>query len=491
MMPLLASKCRRIVRCVLLPFLAAVFSATLQAQITVSIVSSSASGSVETPVVNGGRFLLGSFAAGDTTSITLRVRNTSNVPIQVGQYTALGSGFQLIAPNTPFPLGAGGLNNATRDAILKFVPTGAASYSGNLRIDTCASAPVEGCTGLPLTSFTATLLANGVLPPELTVFPVCTGMDPNTVLFGTVQRGSTRTCNFNLRNPTAALMTISTFSVTGGGFSDSQSRTAPFTIAAGQTISFSVQFTSNQVGFKTGTLQIETQSYILTATNVDPPLPKPIIEFDGQAASGQQRQVSLRLPSASPFTASGALIMTLLPDSPLVSDDRAVTFITGLRQVAFTVTEGSTQVLIGGQPSITFQTGTTSGKIRFSLSGIATGFASDPTTDLVIPRVPIVVDVASANHGDGLIYVDLTGYDNTYSAGVMSFSFYDANGALVQTVPASFAGDFQKFFSGGQTGSAFRALFGFPVNKAADAIHGVEVELTNGAGTVRTTRATF
>jgi len=180
--------------------------------------------------------------------------------------------------------------------------------------------------------------------------------------------------------------------------------------------------------------------------------------------------------------------MALVADSPAVVDDTAMAFLTGIRQVTFTVQEGSSDVLLAGQTSALFQTGTTSGRIRFTLSGISTGFSSDPTTDLLIPRAPIELDEVLTGRLDGFLYVRVTGYDNTYTAGTMSFSFYDANGGLIQTVPANFLTNFQTYFTGTKTGSVFQASIQFPVNKAADAIKSVEAELVNGAGAVRSAR---
>ena len=90
-----------------------------------------------------------------------------------------------------------------------------------------------------------------------------------------------------------------------------------------------------------------------------------------------------------------------------------------------------------------FQTGTTSGRIRFTLSGISTD--GDPTTLLTIPAAAISLDTATATRRTGNLDIQLIGFDNTYSAGAMTFTFFDTSG---QTLPpgaihADFTQDFR------------------------------------------------
>src|SRR5437762_10049074 len=124
-------------------------------------------------------------------------------------------------------------------------------------------------------------------------------------------------------------------------------------------------------------------------------MPKPLLEFDsGAVQSAQQRRLTMRLPTAAPATGSGFVNLAFLPDTTVVTDDPAVVFLaTGTRSLPFSVSQGSTLVLIGGQASVAFQTGTSSGRIRFTLSGIST--AGDPTTLLPIPASSISLDTAT------------------------------------------------------------------------------------------------
>ena len=265
----------------------------------------------------------------------------------------------------------------------------------------------------------------------------------------------------------------------------SEGPAAPFTIPAGGTVSFVIDFTANAAGVYKSNLAIETRTYVLTGTAYDAPLPTPLLEFDsGPVQSAQQRRLTMRLPTASSITASGFVNLAFLPDTTLVTDDPAVVFLTtGTRTLPFSITQGSTLISIGGQTSAVFQTGTTSGRIRFTLSGIST--VDDPTTLLTIPASPISTDIATATERTGNLDIQVIGFDNTYSAGVMTFTFLDHTGQALPpgAIRADFTQDFRTFFTKTQAGSAFQVRVTFPVTGDTSGIGGVDMQLTNSAGT--------
>ncbi len=84
----------------------------------------------------------------------------------------------------------------------------------------------------------------------------------------------------------------------------------------------------------------------------------------------------------------------------------------------------------------------------------------------------------------------LIGYDNTYSAGVMTFTFFDTAGLAIDpgAIRTDFTTDFRAFLTKTPAGSTFAARVTFPVTGDATQVVGVEVELTNAAGSVRTQR---
>ena len=196
----------------------------------------------------------------------------------------------------------------------------------------------------------------------------------------------------------------------------------------------------------------------------------------------------MRLPTAASSSASGSVNLAFVPDTALVTDDPMVMFLpttslpSGTRSLPFSVTQGSTLISISGQTSAMFQTGTTSGRIRFTLSGVST--VSDATTTLTIPAAPISIETATATRRTGDLDIQVTGFDNTYSAGVMTFTFSDTSGQVLPpgAIRADFTQDFRTFFTKTQAGSMFQVRVSFPVTGDTSGIGGVDVQLTNSAG---------
>ncbi len=413
---------------------------------------------------------LGKVAAGDTLSVRLRVRNTGSVKADIANFSADGAGYTLDRPSLPFTLAPG----SVQDVLLSFRGLTPAAYSATLQLVSSVN------------SITVPVIVTVVTGAELTVFPACTGSDgpPPSIDFGRVQVGQLHVCNFNLRNPGTQDMTISTFEVSGSGFRITSGPVTPFKLAAGSTTSFVVTFTPGAAAVYKGTLAIETRSYVLNGVAFDAPLPKPLLEFDsGPLQSAQQRQLTIRLPTAATSSASGSVNLAFLPDTKLVPDDPAVVFLaTGTRSLPVSISQGSTQFTIGGQPAAMFQTGTSSGRIRFFLAGISTD--GDPTTTVTIPASSIALDTATATKRVGNLDVQLIGYDNTYSAGSMSFTFFDSSGKPLPPgmIQADFTQDFRAFFTRTLSGSAFQVRVSFPVTGDASGISGVDANLANSAG---------
>ena len=286
-------------------------------------------------------------------------------------------------------------------------------------------------------------------------------------------------------------MNISTVTVSGVGFSFLRTTTA-VTLAAGQSTSFAVQLTPQTVGVITGMLKIQGREYILRATVVEAPLPAPIFEFESSAAaSGQQRRLTVRLPAPSPTTTTGLVNLAFIAD-PNLADDPAVMFVeTSSRQVRFAVEEGKSTVTLNGQAFATFQTGTTVGRIRFTLSGVASGFASDPETTVILSPTPIALDKVLPSRFPDRIELVLTGFDNTFSIGSMLFRFFDSAGQQLAAIPADFTAALRAFYAGSPGGSAFKITIKFPVAGSSATVAGIEADLSNSAGTVRTARLPF
>jgi len=89
--------------------------------------------------------------------------------------------------------------------------------------------------------------------------------------------------------------------------------------------------------------------------------------------------------------------------------------------------------------------------------------------------------------------IQVWGFDNTYSAGAMSFTFYDTAGTQIGSGPvmADFGTAFLNYFKTSTDGSAFQMLVSFPVVGNATGIGSVNVQLTNSAGTTSITQLNF
>jgi hypothetical protein len=295
-----------------------------------------------------------------------------------------------------------------------------------------------------------------------------------------------------LSNPGSQALTISTLSTTGAGFSVRPAN-LPFTLAPGQALALTIELNATTAGQLAGTLQVQARTYALAAIVFDGPLPKPVIQFDSTAfASGQQRAFTVKLAAPAQAAASGFLNVTFQPDAAGIGDDPAVLFLeTGTRQVHFSVAAGQTAVTLEGRTSLTLQTGTSAGRLRFTFSGYGPGFAEDPTVSFTVPAAPVLIDKVVTLKSPDRLDVTLTGFDNSYSMGPMTFRFYDAAGNLIgQAVSADFSTAFRSFFVDGQRGSTFRVTVTFPV-KNNGTVAAVEGDLTNTAGTTRIARQNF
>lgn len=421
----------------------------------------------------GSFYDMGATAPGEGLTLDLRVRNPAQTPAPVTRFFADGAGFSLEKPLLPFTIPAGGAIAAR----LVFRADLPATYSVNLQIN-----------GVSI------LVAATVAPaPRLGASAGCEMLPASVVSFGSAAPGEARACNFTLHNESAQTLAVTIFEVAGESFSGPFGQTPPVALAAGQAISFTVRFLPPRPGFFTGTLRIASRSYRLEGSGLLPPLPKPLIDLEtAPLASAQQRRLTLRLPEPARFDVQGQIQFSFTPDSELISDDPAIVFATtGTRSLPFRALAGSADVLIAGQPFAVVQTGTSSGRLRFTLSAPG-GFAADPTAVFTIPPSAIVVDSASGVRAIDRVEIRVSGFDNTYTTGAMAFTFYDLWGARIgDTIRADFTAAFRSFYSSAPAGSAFQFTVRFPVSGDPAAIGSVDLELANAAGTARIDRLAF
>ena len=155
-----------------------------------------------------------------------------------------------------------------------------------------------------------------------------------------------------------------------------------------------------------------------------------------------------------------------------------------------TITDGSTNATFDGQNSLTFQTGTTAGTLTFTLS-----FA-DGDSYKVRRHSPVNDSLASAGatrQAPNLV-VDVTAFDNTYSASKLLFNFYDTNGNAM--APAALRLErvpgFPPIFLRRQRGRGAVALQAkLPVTGDLTTVGSVDVTIQNSQGQSKTQRLAF
>jgi hypothetical protein len=115
------------------------------------------------------------------------------------------------------------------------------------------------------------------------------------------------------------------------------------------------------------------------------------------------------------------------------------------------------------------------------------------TVQQSIVILPAVVGVTAVQgvRSSGSVEVDLTGFDNTRTAGALTFTFFDANGnELVAPVQANGSSDFAAYFQN-SAGGAFELKAVFPVTGDTSQIASFQAVVANSAGNATTARTSF
>jgi len=350
--------------------------------------------------------------------------------------------------------------------------------------------------GLQINSLSVTLYAMALLTPTLVNVSGCSGPSSNNVTsidFGSVALGMTATCSYTMLNLNSMAISVPTLSVSSAPFSGPDGVRAPLTLLPGEAVSFTISFAPSTAALFKGSLAIGVKTYALSGAGFLPSLPTPSLDVESTAlASGQQRKLTITLPTSAPLDAAGNISIAFMPDNPSIKTDPAVMFpATGSLSLTYSIKQGDTQVSIDGKPSAIFQTGSTAGRIRFMMTS-SIGFQHDPTLTLSIPPAKMFLDTAVGARRKGFLDTTISGFDNTYSAGSMAFTFYDTSGRAIDggSLSADFTSSFRNYFSTSQVGSMFTATISFPVTGDASQIGSVDVQMSNSVA-VTTQHVTF
>jgi HYDIN/CFA65/VesB-like, Ig-like domain len=162
------------------------------------------------------------------------VSNSGSSTVTISQALASGTGFSLTGPTLPTTLigGQSAVFTAT------FAPAAAGNATGSIAIASNATNP----------SLSIPLSGAGVTAGALS-------SNPTSIAFGNVQVGGTVSRSESLTNTGGSLLHIATATVTGAGFATS-GLTAPTTLNAGQSLTFTVTFTPQGSGAASGSLAV-------------------------------------------------------------------------------------------------------------------------------------------------------------------------------------------------------------------------------------------
>jgi len=303
--------------------------------------------------------------------------------------------------------------------------------------------------------------------------------------------GQSPTIEVVLLNSTSVALAVPSVSVTGAGFSLLSQPAAGATVQPSASAALEIQFSPTASGAATGAIVIGGQSFALSGTGVVPPLPQATIAITLAAPdSAQQGTIAVNLSSIPQTSATGTVTLAFVPDAGITGPaDPGIAFASGGQSAQFNVFIGQNQGLFGGTAStIAFQTGTTAGTLTVTVDLGAN------TVQQSIAILPAVVGVAAAQgaRSTGSIEVDLTGFDNTRTAGHLSFTFYDPSGNVIG--PGAISADGTALFAAyfqTSAGGTFELKAVFPVAGNFSQISEFQAAVTNSAGSATTTSISF
>jgi hypothetical protein len=424
-----------------------------------------------------------------TSSITFTLTNATaaSVPTPAISLPLLNStqpnAFTLDRSTVPASMAPG----QASDFIVTFEPSQAGLANVNLQIG-AYSYPLQGY-GIIVATIDALQISYTNSTGVRTLPQAATPISFGQVVPGS---GASSTLTFNLLNPTTSAnsVVINAITISGATYSLSGLPTIPVTLPPGASINFTAVFGPVGVGTFTGSLAIGSRSFLLTGVGISSTVPSLSITTSGNVSSQEQLNLVIQAGTPSPVATLGTLTMKFAPSIASVTDDAAVQFLaTGGRQLNISLASGAETATYNNQSTIGFQTGTTAGTLTFSVA-----FPNTPTysKSFTIPAAtpPFTSVQASRDNPNLLITVD--GFDNTYSAGPLSFTFYDTSGKVIGA-PINFnaAAQFHDlFFTGNTYGGLFSLQATFPVSGDITKVGSVNISLANSAGTT-TSSATF
>ena len=424
----------------------------------------------------------GNVSTSSSSSLTFTFSNPGTLPVTLPAVSLIvpvffSSAFALNTSALPASLAAG----ATAAFTVTFEPGQTQQANLQLQVGTLQYA-LSG-NGIAATDIDALQISYTDSTGVRTLPNPATPIAFDNVIAGT---SGTSTLTFTVANPGTAYnpVAIPALTVTGAGFQLGNAPAIPATIAAGASMTFQAIFAPSTTEAYTGTLAIGSRQFSLAGTGIASAVPSASFQLsETPLTSQQQASLSIHLASASTVSAIGELTMAFAPSISNVKDDPAIVFLTTSgRKLQLNVAIGGETATYQGQSALTFQTGSTAGTITFTLT-FPNG-APLVQSYTITPEIVRITSVTAVRSSPNLI-VTITGYDNTYSAGQLSFSFTDISGKVVTATPIAVnaSSDFSSyFFTNDQAGGAFSLQATFPVTGDVTQIGSVSGQITNSSG---------
>ena len=354
---------------------------------------------------------------GETSNLTLQVRNASSVEATISSIVVSGTGFQISdAPATPRILAPDGAMVVT----LAFSPAQAGNAQGRIQIGAdsfdLSGVGIGNRFSYSYTAGTATV-------------PVLVG---GSVFFSPVQAGKSEETTFTVQNTSASPVTISSIGIPDAlaSFTLKALPALPVTINPNQSFKFTIAFSPLKLGFASATLRIDNQSFALSGSGTAPSV-LPDIRLTGPSGVVPplgQPTVSVTLAAAYPLALSGALTISI--DSQGLIADPGVLFSTGGRRVTFTIPANTTRAIFeNNSPQVGVQTGSVASSIVITPSisipdGADLTPSSPPTLQFsVAPSPPVLFGIQIANQTATQIVFSITGATTTRSLTQLDFTF--------------------------------------------------------------------
>jgi hypothetical protein len=329
-------------------------------------------------------------------------------------------------------------------------------------------------------------------------------LNNGTIVFAPISVGGSATAQFTARNDGTSAALINSIAVGGTGttFAVGTLPSLPMRLDPGAAASFAIVFTPVTTGVNTGTLRIDTNTFMLSAA-AGAPAALPDYSFQGGTTSvdaQQQPAIGLSLNAPYPLALNGTLTLNFTSD--VFANDPAVQFASGGRTLGFQIPANTRQAVFpNGSTQIRLQSGTVAGTITLAPSfatasgGIDLTPVTPPMLTMRVPQAaPQLLSLVMSARTSGGFTLLVTGYATGRSITQMDFQFTPTAGENVPTtklsmnVDSTFAAWYQSTASQA-FGSLFTATIPFTlagdlvnVKNVIDTVQSVSVTLTNRQG---------